>query len=196
MKKLVYFIVAALVSISVLSCSNGSDKKAVKMNVSAVQNATDTVIPSDSINTTDSARYDSLYTGWKIDRQKDELRGGYWIWYTLPSIDAKEDSDGLMNTMAIVARYSTKYGYNVYLNLYYHEFNFAADSTQNVVTVKFDDEKPIEYQYTAANDGETNLAYIVNKEDFFSHARKAENIIIEATLKEHGDNIYHFHVSK
>lgn len=196
MKKLVYFIVVTLVSISILSCSNSSDKKAVKMNVSEVQGTADVVNPSDSIDTTDSARYDSLYTGWKIDRQKDELRGGYWIWYTLPSIDAKEDSDGLLNTMAIVARYSTKYGYNVYLNLYYHEFNFAADSTQNVVTVKFDNEKPIEYQYTAANDGETNLAYIVNKEDFFNHARKAENIIIEATLKERGDNVYHFHVSK
>jgi len=83
-----------------------------------------------------------------------------------------------------------KDGLDIYLRIDKGQITGGYDN--NIITIRFDKERPIKFSYSEPQDGSSNIIFINNESKFLSKLKKSKKILISLPLYHEGNQILEF----
>lgn len=125
---------------------------------------------------------------WTASTQLDEMSGKPWRIQSVRSSNSlKFDAPYRgANIATLTVRQHSTNGTDVIFGIE------RGQIVNDVVTVKFDDDDPVQFRYSGASDGSRNVIFLSEKAKFIDRARSASRVLVEFTAYANGESIARF----
>ena len=161
-------------------------------------------VDSVTVGDDDSANLDALSntvttkTLWNISTETDEMTDSKNIWASIKSdnyITQDFPYDGCTYAR-ITVRYMKKYGYDVLIQITQGQINGRSYYGTDYITARFDEGQPKKYYFNESSDGDSEVIFLRNVQDFIKKCKQSTNIKIDIPLYQAGRPVFTFKVDE
>lgn len=185
MKKITQITVLFITTIIIFSCKR-NDSKFEDIAVDTMAIASDTMaienIPEEPLNNV-----------WQYETSIDKMTSNETKFATITSnesLNLEPPYDGINYGYLTLRK---KNELNIYISIDRGQISGEYDNLY--VMVRFDDEKPIRFDYNEPQDYSSDLIFIDNESKFLSKLKKSKKVLISLPLYQNGNQVLEFNTS-